>query len=243
MILNIIRMFLQCEYVMPMIYVIMMACIPLTFIINEEMVPYQTITINGETHLIKDFRYDHPLIEETVTTSLLAVINSFGTFVIIAVTWFGAYAELYKWKSAVHTLVAYGLAYMIQDFIVAFGKDYIGAFRPNFYDGCGWDNDLGICTVNFEKGRRSFPSGHSSSAAVVFVYLILSLNDIRTVLRAQNNVPIIIDKLLFLVTLLSAFVFLFVGASRIHDFWHHPPDVIAGFLIGGLSACACRYTL
>lgn len=243
MVLHIIRMFLTCEYVMPMIYVIMMACIPFTFILNEEMVPYQKITMNGETHLIKDFRYDHPLIEETVTTSLLAVINSFGTFVIIAVTWFGAYAELYKWKTAVHALVAYGLAYMVQDFIVASGKHYIGAFRPNFYDGCGWDNDLGICTVNFEKGRRSFPSGHSSSAAVVFVYLILTLTDMRVIIRTQINAPVIIDKLLFLVTLLSAFLFLYVGATRIRDFWQHPQDVIAGFLIGGLSACMCRYTL
>ena len=238
---NLIDMFFQCEYILPLIYVLMMACIPFTFILNDAMIPYQTVTIDGQNKLIKDFRYDHPLIEETITTSLLAVINSFGTFVIFAVTWFGAYAEIYKWKIAFDKLVAYGVAYMLQDFVVSFGKHYVGAFRPNFYAGCGWDNDIGICTVDFDKGRRSFPSGHSSSAAVVFVYLILAMNDIRANLRSQNNVPIVIDKLLFAVTLLSAFVFLYVGCTRIHDFWHHPEDVIAGFLIGGISAIVCRY--
>jgi phosphatidate phosphatase len=74
------------------------------------------------------------------------------------------------------------------------------------------------------EGRKSFPSGHSSSITYLMsfsiVYLERYLHDTWTVLMRT------------LVQLAMLLTGALVCLSRVRDHWHHPTDVLTGILLG-----------
>lgn len=102
-----------------------------------------------------------------------------------------------------------------QSILVSTFKSLIGRDRPDFLAHL------------VEVGDKSFPSGHSASAAALYLTLGLMIANMSTepVMRRYA----IISSIL-LITL--------IGASRVFLGVHFPTDVIAGFALGSAWASA-----
>lgn len=118
----------------------------------------------------------------------------------------------------------------------------MGRLRPDFLSRCAPDPKYlpssVICTGApklVAEGRRSFPSGHSSSAFGGMGFISLLLTDIFFVFDGSGR---IYKFLIFLIPLLTASL---VSISRIVDYRHHWDDVLVGSLIGCLSAATGYY--
>lgn len=228
-------MFSTPRYAVALIYTLSMALIPLLFILREQEVPVNILTVGSQAYFIRDNSYNNPIVQETVSSNDLLVAIVFGSFVYVVISWFGAYVEFYKWSDAFNYMVSYAMAFATQAFLVDYGKNYLGLFRPNFYEGCDWDDNLAICTREFDKGRRSFPSGHAASSSCVYTSTILILMTMRNHM-IEANAPRAVSDILMIISVLCVFTFLFIGVTRVHDYWHHPVDVVAGFAVGCVSA-------
>ena len=108
-------------------------------------------------------------------------------------------------------------------------KCYIGAFRPNFYDGCEFNVARATCDIEYNYGRHSFPSGHSSLSVscILIVSLILKLHVKQVLHPACDGLNVIS---------------IWICATRINDNHHFAVDVLAGALIGYTVAIACFRT-
>jgi len=127
--------------------------------------------------------------------------------------------------------------------VTGLGKLMVGRLRPHFLTVCRPDYTkinctsmnnyilADVCTGDEEKvweGRKSFPSGHSSISAYIVVFLACYIQyTIRTV-----NWRLLKPFAQFLFIMVG----LFVGLSRIMDYFHHPTDVLIGFIIGTIGA-------
>ncbi|KAG5192136.1 phosphatidic acid phosphatase type 2/haloperoxidase [Tribonema minus] len=80
--------------------------------------------------------------------------------------------------------------------------------------------------------RTSFPSAHSSHAMAAFGFFALVVwGD-----AARRVGPLWARNLAGMVALLSMACAIWVGMTRIQDYWHHPDDVFAGWALGALCA-------
>lgn len=140
-------------------------------------------------------------------------------------------------------LTAHALSIVPTDLL----KVWIGELRPDFFSRCAYSEDSEICKPFFhnprlmEDGRKSFPSGHSSTSFAGLGFLSLWIagrNGAYAIggdgLRAAG--PLQSRLLRCAVASVWLFVALWVAISRIEDHRHHPRDVIAGGLIGFVSA-------
>jgi diacylglycerol diphosphate phosphatase/phosphatidate phosphatase len=109
-------------------------------------------------------------------------------------------------------------------------KMNIGRLRPDFLDRCqpienynGW-TDESICKGDhylIERGRKSFPSNHSSTAFCGITFLTL-----WTIQLFGLNEWTAVHGLLWLLSGIS------VGLSRVQCFRHFPTDIIGGAVVG-----------
>ncbi|EJF57189.1 lipid phosphate phosphatase 1 [Dichomitus squalens LYAD-421 SS1] len=131
-------------------------------------------------------------------------------------------------------------------FITEALKNRVGRLRPDFLHRCKWDKELKACTGELEKvmdGRRSFPSGHASTAFAGMTFLALYLAGLTGAWRlaqpAQGG-SLLRSKLARLVlTLLPLGFATWVAVSRVEDYRHHKEDVIVGSLLGVVCATIC----
>ena len=147
------------------------------------------------------------------------------------------------WKFA-YILYAFIVGYLITMVITLTFKVSVGELRPHFHAVCKADFSQFPCksmtgyyiyVTNYtctgspglvRSARLSFPSGHSSSITYSMTYLILYL-------ETKLYIPRGIRSMLSLLFALSA---LLVSLSRLDDFKHHFHDILAGMLIGLLTA-------
>ncbi|KAG8884152.1 hypothetical protein FRB97_005135 [Tulasnella sp. 331] len=138
-------------------------------------------------------------------------------------------------------------------------KTLVGGFRPHFLEVCNPDPELvarggsgyggimfnkSICrptnAAQFREAQKSFPSGHTTTAAASAVFLALYLNAKLKVFADRK--PYYYKMLLLFAPLV--FPFLVAGALTV-DSSHHWYDVLAGGTIGicgALSAFRMSYT-
>ena len=130
----------------------------------------------------------------------------------------------------------------------------VGYLRPYFFSACTPPPEGSPpgtpCTPtgvvkDLDAARVSFPSGHSSSSAAIAVFTALyALHACLTTpvrvagwkrLSAASAADAIRSAGLVwaLLTLLLPWC---IGASRIVDYRHHPADVVAGWVLGGVIA-------
>ncbi|KAI0333862.1 lipid phosphate phosphatase 1 [Cubamyces sp. BRFM 1775] len=125
-------------------------------------------------------------------------------------------------------------------------KNRVGRLRPDFLDRCKWDKELKACTGKLDSvldGRRSFPSGHSSTAFAGMMFLSLWIAGVTGAWRLTETVPggsFLRSKIARLLLSLIPLAFAtWVAISRLEDYRHHKEDVIVGSLIGAVSATIC----
>ncbi|KAJ2749087.1 hypothetical protein IWQ56_007306, partial [Coemansia nantahalensis] len=126
-------------------------------------------------------------------------------------------------------------------------KNVVGEPRPNLLARClpvkpshplsdppQGLSTVAICTQRdqavLDEGFRSFPSGHTSLSFAGLAFLTLFLAGKLHVFDRQGHTykPFVV----FLPLLAAATV----GATRLADHWHHPPDVLFGAAIGICTA-------
>lgn len=118
-------------------------------------------------------------------------------------------------------------------------KLLIGRPRPYFASVCQSyiTKDSFQCTGDanaVREGRKSFPSGHSSTAFSICVFVTLFLyTDFSTQQRFQQYKPKLFLNVILLTPIIMAGL---VASSRIIDFHHHYADVIAGGALGTIIA-------
>lgn len=137
------------------------------------------------------------------------------------------------------------------EFVTSFVKLYCGYFRPNFYSYCDFSEDTFTCNLDSNNPRKSFPSGHASNSfcamtvLTLFFYGKIGLHrGLSLHLREeQRNAENYYKKRIFSVVAASPMLLaVFIAASRVHDDWHHPADIVGGAIIG-LSAAIFGYGL
>ncbi|GJE98080.1 lipid phosphate phosphatase [Phanerochaete sordida] len=131
----------------------------------------------------------------------------------------------------------------LNEIITEFLKNRVGRLRPDFLTRCKWSNDLKACTGkanDIMEGRRSFPSGHSSTAFAGMAFLSLFLAGLMYTWTFGQSAParnLLSTRLgRICVTLAPVAYATWVAVSRLEDYRHHKEDVIVGSLLGTLSA-------
>ncbi|EEY59647.1 phosphatidic acid phosphatase [Phytophthora infestans T30-4] len=132
--------------------------------------------------------------------------------------------------------------------LTEFTKNLTGRFRPSFYDMCGWqydvvwDGNTNLCTdpAGEKEGRKSFPSGHASfawSTMLVLTLYLLGRSRLNCRNRSESAVRGGRKMLKLMLCFVPSFGAAWVAVTRTIDNWHHYADVLAGSIIGAVSAC------
>jgi membrane-associated phospholipid phosphatase len=197
-------------------------------------VPYQE-TANGDVLIQLGLHYD--VQDETVPVWMLLLLTLVLPILLLPLitAFFGppgdAHAILcvYGW--------AVGLNWLISDVL----KVYCGQLRPNFYALCEFDADTKTClNESSYNAYKSFPSGHSSLAFCSMTIVSLHWLGKVGILRSSRSGSSLRTKLSALVAfLLPTSIAIWIAASRIHDHYHHPVDVVTGAAIGTMCAHFC----
>ncbi|KAH8091670.1 lipid phosphate phosphatase 1 [Cristinia sonorae] len=118
-------------------------------------------------------------------------------------------------------------------------KNRVGRLRPDFLSRCKWDKAQHVCTGKLAKildGRRSFPSGHSSTAFSGMTFLTLYLAGLTGAWCLSQAAPprsFFGSRMARLWITMAPMAFAtWVAVSRVEDYRHHKEDVIVGSLIG-----------
>lgn len=136
-----------------------------------------------------------------------------------------------------------GLARLVTEYL----KHKVGRLRPDFLARCKWDKATRLCTGEASAildGRKSFPSGHSSTAFAGMIFLSLWVAGQTAALCPAVTPPVKVKWLssrmaAFLLTLIPIFWATHVAVTRVEDYRHHKEDVVIGSLIGIVSALIC----
>lgn len=122
-------------------------------------------------------------------------------------------------------------------------KNRVGRLRPDFFSRCQWDAVAHACRGPLElvkDGRRSFPSGHSSTSWQAMLFLSLYLAGKNGAFAFAAPFPrsgFLQSRLLrFGLVITPLFLGTWICVTRLEDHRHHPTDVVTGSLIGALSA-------
>ncbi|KAL1747844.1 phosphatidic acid phosphatase type 2/haloperoxidase [Schizophyllum fasciatum] len=122
--------------------------------------------------------------------------------------------------------------------VTEFVKHLVGRLRPDFLYRCQWDAATASCTgklATIEEGRKSFPSGHSSTAFSGMMLLTLWIAGQTGAWCFSGSAPasIVPSRMLrFLLAMIPLIWATWVAISRLEDYRHHKEDVIVGSLLG-----------
>ncbi|KAJ1342701.1 hypothetical protein BSLG_002798 [Batrachochytrium salamandrivorans] len=132
-------------------------------------------------------------------------------------------------------------------------KIWYGRLRPDFVARCLWSTATNGCTGNphiIDEGRRSFPSGHASSAFAGLFYFSLWLAWLTGSIFTLTNTtcrhsPFIHNIRIFgawvnvrltaigaILPISALFLATYISVTRIQQRVHHPSDVVFGAAIG-----------
>ncbi|GAA5941982.1 phosphatase PAP2 family protein [Sporobolomyces koalae] len=146
-----------------------------------------------------------------------------------------------------HGVLGLAASRAIMRLTVEFLKNQVGRLRPSFFARCHYDLVTKTCNVVGEHaqlllkdGRKSFPSGHSSTSFQGLVFLSLFLagkNGAFAISTAYPRSSALQSRFLRLsISIVPVFLAAWVCLTRLQDHWHHPTDVLAGATIG--TACS-----
>ena len=198
--------------------------------------PYQ-VTSDGD--VLIDLGLNFPLLSQTVPVSMLTLVGIVLPIIVLLVVGVcnGPPGDAHA------SLCAYFLSVGMNSFVTDMMKNYCAKLRPNFYNMCEFDAVAKTCTNDVSNAHKSFPSGHSSLAfcamSILSLYFLGKVGLQRKPIKHDpaKNYPSLATKLMAWVSfVIPLSIALFVACSRVHDYFHHPADIVTGALIG--SVCA-----
>ena len=201
--------------------------------LRPEMIPVpgQLIEFSGTSVFVRDGTLNYPVNEETIHFERVAA------GIVCCVILLALLEARGGTLQASLRVVAMGFqSAVLTEVLGSSVKNYMLVPRPNFYAGCGWNDATGTCEASAERQVRfhqSCPSGHSSHAASIATLLTLHLlRHSELALLENTRTGANRARLLALAAHVPGCVALAIAASRIHDRWHHPADVVAGVALG-----------
>ncbi|KNB42928.1 lipid phosphatase [Blastocystis sp. subtype 4] len=213
------------------------------------MTPHQTMIIEGDISL------SYPVNNTVPTVPWLIV---FFAVPFIGITIFFASTEKRTQLNTLRVVYFMALAFCINESVTSVMKNVTGRPRPCFFERCGYPQssvngtrifgtighivDMKKCTgteKHIKDSLRSYPSGHAShtmlDATFTSILLVGSVWQVKGWKRSVKR------GLISAIILVCLSVPLYVGSSRIWDYKHRGDDVIAGYIVGALSAFLAYY--
>ncbi|KAI0061029.1 lipid phosphate phosphatase 1 [Artomyces pyxidatus] len=192
----------------------------------------------------RDFSIDDPLINHPHTHQRISGTMNWMVSVVVPVGISGFVGGIRGSVPEIHhALLASFSGRAISELVTEAMKNRVGRLRPDFLARCAWNAATAMCTGDpgdITDGRRSFPSGHSSTAFVGMTFLTLFLAGKTTAFCFVAPAPPgawLGSRMARLTVTLSPLVFAaWVAITRVEDYRHHKEDVIVGSLIGAISA-------
>ncbi|KLO09542.1 lipid phosphate phosphatase 1 [Schizopora paradoxa] len=198
--------------------------------------------IDGLPPFEREFSLDDPLINHPHTKQQIGgSTNNLMSFIVPLVL-IVISSALFSSLFAIHNN-ALGLwtARASSRLITEFLKNRVGRLRPDFLARCAWDDVTLQCTgkaADILDGRRSFPSGHSSTAfaGMTFLFLWISAQTMTWNLSyplQRLNFPLLNCRSARVILCLAPLSYAtWVAVSRVEDYRHHKEDVIVGSILG-----------
>ncbi|ESP04507.1 hypothetical protein LOTGIDRAFT_237348 [Lottia gigantea] len=138
------------------------------------------------------------------------------------------------------TMAVFLFGFASTQFSVDIMKYSVGRLRPHFLAVCQPEkfNCTGqyiedfVCTSGtqeeLKQARLSFPSGHAALSIYAMLFLICYIHEkfhfqTLPLLKTFLQIP-------------CFYMAIYASVSRVFDYWHHPTDVLAGFLLGAFMA-------
>lgn len=149
--------------------------------------------------------------------------------------------ETKQWATLMEVITGFLYTLLYTNLVTECFKLIVGRPRPIYYA-------LHIFSKVFEddrehyddQARKSFPSGHSSLSMAAWAYIaFILLADARAI---KKDKPVIAWILAHIAGGGLMFA-LWIGSTRITDYWHHTSDVVTGLVLGGAMAFAVYSTL
>jgi diacylglycerol diphosphate phosphatase/phosphatidate phosphatase len=203
------------------------------------MLPYRHVLYNESDNEI--WKYSYPLRTNTVSPWMVPTISILTPVGLIFTALFlGKVSKLEAHFALVSALACVMTTGMTTNFI----KVNVGRFRPHFVARCWPDGGLPVfepdgrprcndAAINPLEGMKSFPSGHTawSTSGLAFSTFFLLGKTGCFVGGSNGGGPFhLIGSLL---PLLGS---VWIGCSRMQDYWHHWEDVVVGFSLGFVMA-------
>ena len=211
---------------------------------TERPIPFQLLN-TGE--YVRNLSFNEIFEGETVPDSLLIVLA-------IVIPWILQIliSTVYGEKGDRHaTLCIYFVALSLTQLTTDLVKMYCGYLRPIFYTICEPDETYDACTGDTgdsESYRRSFPSGHASTAfcgltlLTLFIHSRFGVPCMKRKMESANQTysdigaVILRYRSISILSLAPMGVAFFIAASRVVDNKHFPADVTAGSILGAAIA-------
>lgn len=217
------------------------------FIVNNLLI------VRKQGFFCDDERIKYPYKESSISQAILIII---GIIIPSVIFIFGEMILLFKknnfhCKNLMLSFIKIFFIYLEFLFYVMIITDFIkisvGNLRPHFYEKCNpviqINNNTFVCDdfnktniyiTNYictnkdynDQIRLSFPSKHSSFISFTMIFMILYWNKMKKEgIKIFSYSYIITFKFLI-------FVIIYVGVSRVVEFWHRWEDVICGYILG-----------
>ncbi|KAL7572516.1 hypothetical protein ACA910_000340 [Epithemia clementina (nom. ined.)] len=209
--------------------------------IAQKNVPYQT-TQAGD--VILDSVHNQPLIDPPTIPSSFLIFTSvwIPLFSVAAVALLQRHpTPVHKWHDLHASICGLASTIGLSEAVTHILKLYMQQRRPNFYALCQFDVAKRACTASISKigeANLTFPSGHSSLSCCAMTFLVwfflgkLFSVPVSSVSFLSSSIQT--KRVLGLLACIIPWGWtIFVAASRVADYWHHPADVVAGLLLGG----------
>ena len=220
--------------------------LPTLFKVHQRSIPYQIVESTGD--VILDFNHNYEYKDEQIDDYKLLVLSMILPMLILLGL------EIWNWNGHFFHdgACAFIAAMTITLFFTGVIKRMTGILRPNFYEQCNFSVETLRCMSNDydeDNIRMSFVSGHASVAfcgltMLTLIFLgasrVYSLdNENRQHARQRNTTGAINIKemRLFHALMYSPILLaIYIGSTRLVDYYHHEADVIGGAFLGASIA-------
>ena len=216
-----------------------LAILIIFLIISENLNPYRHVLYNETDNEI--WKYSYPLRRNTVSPWMVPTISILSPLGLIFTALFLGKISILE---AHFALVAALSCVMTTGITTNFIKVNVGRFRPHFVAQCWPEGGIPVfepdgrprcqdAAINPLEGMKSFPSGHTAWSTSGLAYTSFFLLGKTGCFTGNGNGGGPFHLILSLLPLGGS---IWIGCSRMQDYWHHWEDVVVGFSLGFFMA-------
>jgi len=185
--------------------------------------PYEIYFIEG------DFSQSYPYSASTIPSWGLIALDLISPVFIIC------YVFLVQKSNYTHEIhhgvLSWLEALSLNSIVTESIKYFCGRHRPDYFSRI---QNPDISDFEILNGSLSFPSGHTSASFAATVFLFWYLCGKTKVFKQGHFIVLLFIGI-------PIYLAIWIAITRIHDFKHNYSDIIAGSMIGILSATLCYF--